>query len=116
MSQSNLLVAHGIVQKQPHYPCTKTNLCAVEQTKAVLLIFLALSVAFDAIEHQILRSRLQKLFCVVDSALEWFSSYFWNYKLLNPPNDENPEETGVQLGVPQGSLLGPHPIQSRLVP
>ena len=50
-------------------------LCAIHQRKAVILILLNLSAAFDAIDHDILLQRLQPRYRIAHIAPEWFRSY-----------------------------------------
>ena len=48
---------------------------AVDEQKAVALVLLELSAAFDTIDHNIMLSRLSKRLGVGGVALKWFESY-----------------------------------------
>ena len=53
-------------------------LCALDDQKAVLLLMLDLSAAFDTMDHEIMLHRLRNDFGVTGSAHMWYSSYFSN--------------------------------------
>ena len=54
---------------------TNDIMCAVDQKKAVMLVLLDLSAAFDTIDHSILLNRLHKRYGITGTALSWFDTY-----------------------------------------
>lgn len=82
----------------------------IEDKKIVMGLFLDLSKAFDCLDSEILFHKLQ-LYGVRGLALQWIRSYFTNRKQKVIIKDgSNVCESGVlvnNLGVPQGSILGP---------
>ena len=71
------------------------------------LVLLDFSAAFDTIDHEILITRLDKIYGIKGRALDWFSSYLnkRNYKVKI--NNTTSNSTELNYGVPQGSILGP---------
>ena len=48
---------------------------ALDQRRAVFVVLLDLSAAFDSVDYHIFLKRLSDTFCIKDTALHWFSSY-----------------------------------------
>ena len=86
---------------------TKYIMCAVDQKKAVVLVLLDLSAAFDTIDHSILLNRLQKRCGITGTALSWFETYLTDRCQVIQLNGESFDKMQLQFGVPQGSVLGP---------
>ena len=80
---------------------------AVDEQKAVALVLLDLSAAFDTIDHNIILSRLSKILGVDGIALKWFESYLEGRKQSVVINETLSSPDDVLYGVPQGSVLGP---------
>ena len=73
----------------------------------ILLVLLALSAAFDTIEHSILLNVLQQDFGVVGTALNWFDSFLSGRKQRILVGDKTSDDFNLNCGVPQGSCMGP---------
>ena len=69
-------------------------------------IYLDLSKAFDTLNHDILLSKLQ-LYGIKNMPLKLISNYLFNRTQYVHFNGINSEMYPVQVGVPQGSILGP---------
>ena len=78
---------------------------AFTQGKYTLGIFLDLSEAFDAVNHNILLEKL-KAYGIQSENLKWFRSYLSNRKQFILYDDFKTEVKIVKCGVPQGSMLG----------
>ena len=62
--------------------------------------------AFDRVDHNILRGKLQTL-GIQESALKWFKAYLENRQQSVDIGSIISAPTLVTCGVPQGSTLGP---------
>uniref|UniRef100_A0A1B6KMS7 Reverse transcriptase domain-containing protein n=1 Tax=Graphocephala atropunctata TaxID=36148 RepID=A0A1B6KMS7_9HEMI len=88
---------------------------AIDRGEKVIGIFMDLSKAFDSVNHSQLLLKLQEL-GVKNNALSWFESYLYNRKQFVQINHitennyvvkfQSNLET-INVGVPQGSILGP---------
>ena len=72
-----------------------------------MLIGLDLSAAFDTVCHQTLLQRLQTEFGVSGTALLWLQSYLSEHRQFVKLGQHKSTETKLEVGVPQGSVLGP---------
>ena len=82
-----------------------------ENNHYTLALFLDLSKAFDTISHSVLFKKLE-IYGVRGSCLSWFKSYLDNRKMRTKcvGNDGNiyfSSDHIVNVGTPQGSVLGP---------
>ena len=69
---------------------------------------LDLSAAFDTLDHHtLLIERLRSYFGFSDTALQWFSSYLHGRSQRVIIDDTISSPRYLELGVPQGSILGP---------
>ena len=71
-----------------------------------VLLLLDLSAAFDTTEHQILLSRLEIVFSIRFTALQWFRSYLLDRNKCIVVNCSAYSSSPPMFGVPQGSVLG----------
>ena len=80
---------------------------ALDCNKAVFLIMLDLSAAFDTIDHSILFSRLAADFGIKGTVLNWFKSYMTGRSFRVCVGGTKSETMSLKFGVPQGSIIGP---------
>ena len=79
---------------------------AINNNQLVGAVFLDLSKAFDLVPHSTLLNKLQQFKCS-SQALEWFHSYLSGRTQRVVVSSELSDSTSINLGVPQGSILGP---------
>ena len=72
-----------------------------------LLTLLELSAAFDTIDHNILLQRLEHLYGISGTPLNWFRFYLSNRTQTVIINNKLSQPSMLNIGVPQGSILGP---------
>ena len=82
-------------------------LTMIDKKQCVLLVLLDLSAAFDTVDHSVMLQRLEKLFGVTGSALEWLRSYFSERFQRVVVGDSSSKPVELTTGVPQGSVVGP---------
>ena len=70
------------------------------------LVFIDLKKAFDTVDHDILCKKLQ-IYGVQQRELCWFRSYLSNRKQFCRVNGVASDMQDIEVGVPQGSCLGP---------
>jgi hypothetical protein len=80
--------------------------CAIGEGKAVLLVLLDLSAAFDTVHHPTMLSSLERL-GVTGTPLKWFESYLSERSQAVQIGDAKSDPAAINCGVPQGSVLGP---------
>src|SRR5688572_27617532 len=85
-----------------------TDLClAMDDQRVSALVLLDLSAAFDAVDHNILPSRLNSCFGISNTAYSLFSSYLSQRSQSVVINHTFSPNLPLLRGVPQGSVLGP---------
>ena len=79
---------------------------ALNKRKDSISVFLDLSKAFDVIDHNILENKLEH-YGFRGKFLEFLLSFIKDRKYFVHINGKNSETKTVNIGVPQGSTLGP---------
>ena len=79
---------------------------ALDNNEACIGVFLDLSKAFDALDHNILLDKLRH-YGVRNKELEWFKNYLYNRKQFVEIGVDKSDTKNIRYGVPQGSTLGP---------
>ena len=79
---------------------------ALENNDTVVGIFFDFSKAFEAVDHDILLSKLFH-YGIRGPAHKWFTSYISNRKQYVTYNGTSSTMRNITCGVPQGSILGP---------
>ena len=85
---------------------------ALEKQEVACLILLDLSAAFDTIDHDILLGRLKSWFAVTSTTLNWLWSYLTHRTQaveigVRLSGGSRSAYVPLELGIPQGSVLGP---------
>ena len=79
---------------------------ALNNKMIAMPVYLDFSKAFDTVNHNILCIKLQH-YGIRGTSLNWFKSYLANRKQYINIHGCNSSESTINLGVPQGSILGP---------
>jgi len=80
---------------------------AADGKQVTVLISLDMSAAFDTVDHEVLLQRLQSEFGVPDTPLSWLRSYLKSRTQFVKLGQHQSPAVGLDVGVPQGSVLGP---------
>ena len=80
---------------------------AMDDNKAVAVILLDLSAAFDTVDHALLLNRLHHTYGICDTTLTWISSYLQNRSFSVCVGDATSSIHKLHFGIPQGSVVGP---------
>ena len=113
LQENNLTETYQSAYKVSH--STETALLKVkndmlnelDKGKAIMLVLLDLSSAFDTIDHDILIDRMQREFGITGSAKNWFNSYLRDRSNRVCVLGDYSENHPLNYGVPQGSVAGP---------
>ncbi len=79
---------------------------SLDRKKCTLLVSLDLSAAFDTVDHNILKQRLQDDYGLQNVTLRWFDSYLAERKYKVCVRNSYSTAMRLTCGVPQGSVLG----------
>ena len=79
--------------------------------KAIILVLLALSAAFDTIDHVVLLRLMESRLSITGNVLNWFQSYLTNRTQKVSVGKSLSSLYHLLCGVHQGSVLGPILIQ-----
>ncbi len=78
----------------------------IESKKGGGVLFLDLKKAFDTVDHNLLLLKLKALE-LKESSVSWFRSYLTGRTQSTKCNGYVSDVRSVEVGVPQGSILGP---------
>jgi hypothetical protein len=95
---------HSTLHPMLHFVNHVTS--ALEKKQHTVAIFCDLRKAFDCCNHDILLKKLKKL-GLCNLTLKWFESYLRNRQQFVCINSINSSICNINIGVPQGSILGP---------
>ena len=79
----------------------------IDDKKAVILVLLDLSAAFDTVDHDLLLSRMMTRLGIGGTVSEWLKSYLSGRNQTVSIGDIFSLAATLLFGVPQGSVLGP---------
>jgi hypothetical protein len=83
------------------------NICEKKSSKQKMAaIFIDLSKAFDCLDHRIYKGIIRQL-GFSSKVQTWFHNYLCNRKQYVNINAANSEQLPINIGTPQGSVLGP---------
>lgn len=88
------------------YKVSKYIYNALDNNQKAIAVFLDFAKAFDTVDHRQLLIALPG-FGIVNESLKWFTSYLKSRVQYVALNDYMSDETYINCGVPQGSVLGP---------
>ena len=75
--------------------------------EATCLVALVLSAAFNTLDHSTLLDRLEFNFGISGSTLKWIQTYLTDRLRYVKVDDDKSDKLVCNVGVPQGSVLGP---------
>jgi hypothetical protein len=78
----------------------------VDERYTVSVVFLDITKAFDTVNHKLLLRKLS-YYGFGSTVLKWFSSYLAGRAAFVQVGDQTAVYSGPEVGVPQGSVLGP---------
>jgi len=83
-------------------------LLSLDNNKAVLMVLLDMSAAFDTVDHDILLHRLVTKFGINGSVKSWFNTYLKDRSTKVAIDGSFSNEHVLKYSLPQGSIIGPH--------
>jgi hypothetical protein len=91
----------------------------LDKNKAILMVLLDMSAAFDTVDHGILLQRLENVFGLQGPVISWFRTYLTNRTTRVSIGGDFSVDHVLTYSLPQGSIIGPqgfilyiHPIGS----
>lgn len=112
VNKNNILINHQSGFRHNHSCETALNdilfewKLAINDSKVIIAVFLDFQRAFETIDINILLLKLQK-YGITNNALKWFSNYLKGRSQYVVIRNEKSNLIQNNLGVPQGSILGP---------
>jgi hypothetical protein len=82
-------------------------LIMIDKRENVVLLLLDLSAAFDTINHRLLLKKLKTHYGIDGTVLNWLTSYLSERSFRVSVGKSTSSSCWLQIGVPQGSILGP---------
>ena len=79
---------------------------SIFQNEVVGVLYIDFCKAFDMVNHNLLLQKL-KIYNVHEDAIAWFTSYLSDRKQCIKINKSMSDQQPVNIGIPQGSILGP---------
>ena len=112
LDKNNILTKHQFGFRKSH--STELAITSIQDTllknlddgKLTCTVFLDLAKAFDSVDHSILLKKLEK-YGIRGTPLQLLKSYLTNRQHLTKLNDIESDLKVLDVGVPQGSILGP---------
>ena len=83
-------------------------LCSLDNNKAVLMVLLDVSAAFDTVDHDILLDRLESKFGIKHMVKSWFSTYLRDRVTKVSIDGDFSDNHIMRYSLPQGSIIGSH--------
>ena len=80
---------------------------SIDNNKAVLMVLLDMSAAFDTVDHALFLQRLDKRFGIRGFANSWFKTYLENRTTKVAINQVFSDDHILKYSLPQGSIIGP---------
>ena len=82
-------------------------LIMMDKRNNAVLLMLDLSAAFDTINHDLLLNKLRSKFRMSGTVIKWLRSYLSERKFNVKVKQSSSNSCFLEIGVPQGSILGP---------
>ena len=113
ISNSNLFAKYQSGYRKGHSCDTAVlkiqndTLMMIDNRSHAVLMMLDLSAAFDTVNHAVLIKKLKNFYGLGGNIIKWIESYLNKRSFKVSVNDKYSESCSLEIGVPQGSILGP---------